>query len=69
MHLGDSAELGQAKVAIPCPVCATAFVPRRRWAKFCSPKCRNAYHNSMAPEVLRRDLDELKRRIEALEQK
>jgi hypothetical protein len=28
----------------PCAHCGSAFVPRKRWAKFCSPKCRTDHH-------------------------
>jgi hypothetical protein len=28
----------------PCAHCGSPFVPRKRWAKFCSPKCRTDHH-------------------------
>ena len=63
MHL-DSAQATQpAKDEPKCPVCRASFLARRKWQRFCSPKCRNEYHSSMTPEVLRRDIDELKRQV------
>lgn len=64
MHL----EKPQAK-EIACPMDGTLFVPKRSWQKFCSDRCRNAYHGSMSPEALRRDLDELRRQVAALTQR
>lgn len=32
---------GDAKA---CAQCGSTFVPRKRWAKFCSAKCRTAHH-------------------------
>jgi len=45
------------------------FTPKRAWQRFCSPKCRKTFHASMTPEALRRELDDLKRRVAALEVK
>lgn len=28
---------------VACPVCRTAFVPKRRWQAFCSDSCRKAF--------------------------
>lgn len=27
-----------------CPTCGELFTPRSSWGRFCSTKCRNAYH-------------------------
>lgn len=27
-----------------CPTCASVFTPRSSWGRFCSTRCRNAYH-------------------------
>ncbi len=55
--------------AQPCRACRSPFTPRRAWQHFCSPKCRNAWHTSMTPEAMRRDLDALAARVAALEAK
>lgn len=52
-----------------CRACQSQFQPRRAWQHFCSPKCRNAWHTSMTPEAMRRDLDALAARVAALEAK
>ena len=33
------------EIKIPCLFCNELFVPPRPWSKFCTPKCRNNYHN------------------------
>jgi hypothetical protein len=43
------------------------FAPRRAWQKFCKTPCRKTFHASMTPEVLRREIDELKKRVAELE--
>lgn len=40
---------------------------KRGWQKFCSAKCRNAYHATMAPPALRRDIDALKHQVAELQ--
>lgn len=55
---------GKAKT---CRACQSPFQPRRTWQHFCSPRCRNAWHSSMTPEAMRRDLDALAARVAALE--
>lgn len=66
MHLDSTSDQAPTKGAIKCQVCPTLFVPKRHWAKFCSPKCRNDYHSKMAPEVLRKDLDALRETVAEL---
>ena len=67
MH-SDSHQATEATAAESrCPVCNQPFRARRKWQRFCSPKCRNEYHGSMTTEALRRDIDALKARLEALE--
>lgn len=29
-----------------CATCATPFTPKRGWSRFCSLRCRNAFHGS-----------------------
>jgi hypothetical protein len=38
MHCGD-----QQQPMVACAYCHGLFQPRRRWATFCSTKCRNGY--------------------------
>jgi hypothetical protein len=52
-----------------CAACGAPFKPRREWQKFCSTPCRQAYHAKLTPEALRRDLDELRKRVAELEAK
>lgn len=52
-----------------CDGCGGVFAPRRRWQRFCKPGCRSAFHTAMSPEALRRDIEDLKRRLAALEAK
>lgn len=51
----------------PCAACQKPFAARRKWARFCSTNCRNEWHRSMTPEAMRRDIDELLRKVQALE--
>lgn len=32
--------------AVPCDTCGTVFTPRRGWGRFCSTRCRNAFHGA-----------------------
>lgn len=57
-----------------CDVCRVQFKVKRGWQRFCSASCRNAYHRTMTPESLRKDIDalraaneELSRRVNELE--
>jgi hypothetical protein len=43
------------------------FTPKRAWQKFCKTPCRKTFHASMTPEVLRRELHELKAKVARLE--
>ncbi len=36
-----------------CDQCRSPFKARRGWARFCSSKCRNAWHSAMRPEAVR----------------
>ncbi len=51
----------------PCENCGKPFTPKRAWARFCHSDCRNAWHRSMTPEAMRRDLDELRARLAKIE--
>jgi hypothetical protein len=33
-----------------CPYCRQLFLPKRRWAAFCSKKCRNGYDQDMGAQ-------------------
>lgn len=47
---------GQGSAAIACGVCGVPFTPKRAsWAKFCSPRCRNAFHAAEARREKIRD--------------
>lgn len=37
----------------PCKQCGLPFTPRRAWAEFCKPKCRNDWHTAMRPAAVR----------------
>lgn len=67
--LGQTQDAGVAKGSqeAVCAACGASFKPTRRWSKFCSTRCRQTYHAKLAPEMLRRDIDELRRRVELLE--
>lgn len=43
MHLGAAGLASR-----PCKTCGTIFTPKRAWAEFHEPRCRNAYHASEA---------------------
>lgn len=62
MHLQQ--QPGRAQLA--CPTCATSFVQNRPQQRFCSVKCRNAYHQKLTPEALHRQIEDLTARITAL---
>ena len=49
---------------IRCELCAKPFRPNRKWQNFCSPVCRNKWHDDEAARVLNR----LVVRIRVLEQ-
>lgn len=66
MH-SEAASAPQKGKEVRCPVDDRPFVQRRPWQKFCSTGCRNAWHHSMTPEALRKDLDALRRRLDELE--
>lgn len=58
----------------PCEGCGSAFVPARRWARFCKPGCRAEWHRkkNLGPEgrltELERKVAELERRVAALDE-
>ena len=64
MH-SDSASATQRRREVAC--CSTLFSPTRSWQKWCSDKCRTAYHSSMSPEALRKDIAALQRQIASVE--
>ena len=37
----------------PCETCGAVFAPKRRWARFCKPDCRNVWHQTMRPDRVR----------------
>jgi hypothetical protein len=41
-----AAPVEQPKVdgQIPCGACPALFKPKKKWQRFCSPKCRNDWH-------------------------
>ena len=51
-----------------CRSCPTTFTPKRPWQAFCSKACRQSFH-AKGGEVTRREFDELKARVGALEAK
>lgn len=36
------------KALLTCEACGNTFVLRRSWGRFCSPRCRNAFHQAEA---------------------
>lgn len=40
-----------------CDWCPAMFTPKRRWARFCGPACRNAYHAATKPAAVREARD------------
>lgn len=63
----ESASEGQGS-APPCEACHKPFSRKRRWQRFCSTKCRNAFHHraNMASEDRVADLE---RRVKVLEER
>lgn len=61
MHLQHA-----GKPQLACPTCATPFVQNRPQQRFCSVKCRNAYHQKLTPEALHRQLEALQAALAAL---
>jgi protein-arginine kinase activator protein McsA len=55
---------GRARLA--CPTCDVAFVQNRPQQRFCSTRCRNAYHQKLTPEALHRQIEDLKAALAAL---
>lgn len=55
-----------ARRQVQCPVCPVVFPQNRPHQRFCSTKCKNIYHGSMTPQVLRRDLDALREQVAEL---
>lgn len=65
----ESARTPSGSQEAVCEACGAIFRPRRDWQRFCGAPCRKTYHAKLTPEALRRDLDELRRRVAALEDK
>lgn len=58
---------GQDSLPPPCAACAKPFTRRRKWARFCSPACRNDWHRRNSMPAGDRIAD-LERRVKALEE-
>lgn len=55
MHSGAAQAAQKA-----CDTCGTSFKPKRSWNRFCSSKCRNAFHAAAArKEAMRKAAPEL----------
>jgi hypothetical protein len=51
-----------------CDGCGAPFTPKTTWQRFCGPKCRDAWHrNPNRPGTVDQRLDELERRVAAIE--
>jgi len=48
-----------------CPMCGDRFPVKRDWTRFCSTRCRQAYHRAEPPL---KQLEDLKARIARLEE-
>lgn len=44
-----------------CSYCMTAFTPKRRWAAFCSDRCRSSYDEDIGIEGRVRRVSKIKR--------
>ena len=42
---------------INCQHCGKEFIPARHWQSFCTPKCRNDYHNGLTKHDRRSGAD------------
>jgi len=51
MHLQPAGRAEPPEVT--CDQCGAPFKARRGWARFCSPRCRNAWHSAMRPDAVR----------------
>lgn len=45
---------------LTCEMCRCQFPVKRGWQRFCTPACRNAWHATMKPEAMRKDIDALR---------
>lgn len=43
MH-GEAQGAASARPEVLCDACTHPFAPRKRWQRFCSPRCRNDWH-------------------------
>lgn len=58
MHLQHA-----GKPQIVCATCGTSGPQNRPQQRFCSTKCRNAYHQKLTPEALHRQIEDLKAQL------
>ncbi len=57
------------RAQVTCLVCTTVFTPKRAsWAKFCSTKCRNAFHRTLTPQALHQQIEDLKATLAAMKE-
>lgn len=63
MHLQHA-----GKPQIVCPTCGTSGPQNRPQQRFCSTKCRNAYHQKLTPEAMHRQIEDLKATLAALKE-
>lgn len=69
---GDLPDALPSPIEALCDECSAPFPLTRPWARFCSPECRKEWHTNpisrSLAEALRRDIDELRQQIAALQQ-
>ncbi len=51
-----------------CDYCGSLFTAKRAWSRFCNGRCRAAFH-AQGGHVTRKEHEDLKRRVAALEAK
>ena len=61
MHLQHA-----GKPQLACVTCGVSFLQNRPQQRFCSTKCRNAYHQKLTPEALHRQIEDLKAQLAAI---
>lgn len=57
------------KARIKCILCGREYEQHRDWQKFCSHRCRQAYHNQATADHLQKLESEVKRLKQQLESK
>lgn len=52
---------------VACATCGKHFLPKRTWAKYCSPECKTLYYKKAELLKLRDEVERLRARVAELE--